>query len=70
VVISDSQNKISAFKNAGFIAYSLTGEYNVLSIIYQTHLDTVMKDNVTNAVLGSSQEVKTRRHTDFVVALL
>ena len=75
-VISDPSNKIFVFKNGGFAALALTGNYNILSIIDQTHLDTVVKDNVTKAVLGWTQEVRMRRSTggsgerDFVVALL
>ena len=75
-VISDPSNKIFVFKNGGFAALALTGNYHILSIIDQTHLDTVVKDNVTKAILGWTQEVKMRRNTgrtgerDFVVALL
>jgi len=75
-VISDPSNKIFVIKNSGFAALALTGNYNILSVIDQTHLDTVVKDNVTKAVLGWTQEVKMRRNTgaagerEFVVALL
>jgi len=75
-VISDPSNKIFVFKNGGFAALALTGNYNILSIIDQTHLDTVVKDDVTRAILGWTQEVRMRRSTgkngerEFVVALL
>ena len=75
MVISNPQNKICVFKDAGFVAFSLTGNYNILSIVDQTHLDTVVEDNITNAVLGWTQEVKMTRHIgtderDFIAALL
>jgi len=76
-VIRDLQNNIFVLKNAGFVAFSLTGAYSVLSIIDQAHLDTVVKDDVTSMVLGWTQEVKMRCNTgskagdrEFVVALL
>ena len=40
------------------MAYGVTGSYNVLSIVDQTHLPKVVKDPMTNAVLGSVHEVK------------
>ena len=75
-VISDPSNEISVIKDRSFAALAFTGNYNILSIIDQTHLDTVVKDDVTKAILGWTQEVKMRRNTgrtgerDFVVALL
>lgn len=75
-VISDPSNKIFVVKNSGFAALALTGNYNILSVIDQTHLDTAVKDNVTKVVLGWTQEVRMRRNTggagprEFVVALL
>lgn len=75
-VISDPQNKIFIVKNSGFAALALTGNYNILSVIDQTHLNTVVRDDVTKQVLGWTQEVKMRRNTgtngerEFVVALL
>jgi regulator of protease activity HflC (stomatin/prohibitin superfamily) len=75
-VVSDAHNKIFVVKNSGFVALALTGNYNILTVIDQTHLDTVVKDNVTKAILGWTQEVRMRRNTgsrtgerDFVVAL-
>lgn len=75
-VISDPSNKIFIIKNSGFAALALNGNYNILAVIDQTHLDTVVKDDVTRQVLGWTQEVKMRRNTGttgervFVVALL
>jgi hypothetical protein len=76
-VVSDAHNKIFVVKNSGFVALALTGNYNILTVIDQTHLDTVVKDNVTKAILGWTQEVRMRRNTgsrtgerEFVVALL
>lgn len=75
-VISDPQNKIFIVKNGGFAALALTGNYNILSVIDQTHLASVVRDDVTKQVLGWTQEVKMRRNTgtngerEFVVALL
>jgi hypothetical protein len=37
-VISDPQNHIFVVKNAGFVAYSVVGTYDVLAIVDQTHL--------------------------------
>ena len=77
MVISDPQNNFFVLKNTGFVAFSLTGDYNVLSVIDQAHLDTVVKDDFTSTVLGWTQEVKMRCNTgskagerEFVVALL
>ena len=41
-------------KNAGFVAYAVEGAYRVLAIVDQTHLPTVVKDNVTQNILGWS----------------
>ncbi|PVF96093.1 hypothetical protein CPB86DRAFT_527708 [Serendipita vermifera] len=75
-VICDPQNKVFVIKNGGFAALSLVGAYTILAVVDQTHLSTVVKDRVTNAVLGWTQEVKMTRNTgrgggdkEFVVAL-
>ncbi|KAF8162959.1 hypothetical protein B0H34DRAFT_301492 [Crassisporium funariophilum] len=57
-VVSDPQNHIFVIKNAGFVAYAIEGTYDVLSIVDQTHLPTVVKDKLTGVVLGSTHEVK------------
>lgn len=57
-VVSDPQNHIFVIKNSGFVAYAVEGTYDVLSIVDQTHLPTVVKDHVTKLVLGSTYEVK------------
>lgn len=75
-VISDPQNKIFVVKNSGFVALSIEGSYEVLSVVDQTHLPNPIKDRVTGATLGWSHEVKMRSRTgagkeqDYVVALL
>ncbi|KAH9963945.1 hypothetical protein BGW80DRAFT_1348893, partial [Lactifluus volemus] len=75
-VISDPQNKIFVLKNSGFVAYGITGSYDVLAIVDQTHLPHVIKDNVTGAILGRSLEVRMSTTTapssakDCVAALL
>jgi hypothetical protein len=77
-VISDPQNQIFVLKNSGFVAYGITGTYDVLAIVDQTHLPHVIKDHVTGAVLGRSLEVRMSSATgpvnssakDYVVALL
>jgi hypothetical protein len=55
---------------------SLVGSYSILAVIDQTHLSTVVRDKVTNAILGWTQEVRMTRNTgrdggnkEFVVAL-
>jgi len=76
-VISDPQNHIFVLKNAGFVAYGITGSYDVLAIVDQTHLPSAIKDHVTGAVLGRSFEVRMTSSTgpansstrDYVVAL-
>ena len=75
-VICDPQNKVFVIKNGGFAAMSLVGSYSILGVIDQTHLSTVVRDKVTNAILGWTQEVKMSRNTgreggnkEFVVAL-
>ena len=75
-VVSDPQNHVFVIKNSGFVAYAIEGTYNVLSIVDQTHLPTMIKDPVTKVVLGWSHEVKMKSKTgrgktdDYVVALL
>lgn len=75
-VISDPQNHVFVVKNSGFVAYAIEGTYNVLSIVDQTHLPTMIKDRITNVVLGWSHEVTMKSRTgtdtkqDYVVALL
>ncbi|KAI0038819.1 hypothetical protein FA95DRAFT_1137154 [Auriscalpium vulgare] len=56
-VVSDPQNHIFIVKNSGFVALGIAGSYDVLGIVDQTHLTGVVKDHVTSAVLGYSQEV-------------
>ncbi|KAN0135811.1 hypothetical protein V8E53_006263 [Lactarius tabidus] len=76
-VISDPQNHIFVVKNAGFVAYSVVGTYDVLAIVDQTHLPRAIKDHVTGVVLGHSFEVRMSSATgpvgsaanDYVVAL-
>lgn len=75
-VVSDPQNHVFVVKNSGFVAYAIEGTYNVLSIVDQTHLPTMIKDRITNVVLGWSHEVTMQSRTgtgtkqDYVVALL
>ena len=75
-VVSDPQNQVFVIKNSGFIAYAMEGTYNVLSIVDQTHLPSIVKDNVTNLVLGSTHEVKMKskvgnhQEKEYVVATL
>ena len=77
-VISDPQNHIFVLKNAGFVSYDITGSYDVLAIVDQTHLPNLIKDHVTGAILGRSFGVRTTSATgpansstrDYVVALL
>ncbi|KAH9016795.1 hypothetical protein EDB85DRAFT_2204783 [Lactarius pseudohatsudake] len=76
-VISDPQNHIFVLKNSGFVAYGITGSYDVLAIVDQTHLPHAIKDHVTGAILGHSFEVRMTSATgpanssarDYVVAL-
>ncbi|KAI0246092.1 hypothetical protein BJV78DRAFT_197706 [Lactifluus subvellereus] len=76
-VISDPQNQIFVLKNSGFVAYGITGSYDVLAIVDQTHLPNLIKDHVTGAILGRSLEVRMSSTTgpmdsatrDYVVAL-
>lgn len=76
-VVSDPQNHIFILKNAGFVAYGITGSYNVLAIVDQTHLPHAIKDHVTGSILGHSYEVRmtstspvTNAAESYVVALL
>lgn len=57
-VVSDPQNHIFVIKNSGFVAYAIEGTYDVLSIVDQTHLPTVIKDKLTSVILGWTHEVK------------
>ncbi|KAH6918873.1 hypothetical protein BKA70DRAFT_1248529 [Coprinopsis sp. MPI-PUGE-AT-0042] len=73
-VVSDPQNQIFVVTNAGFVAYAVEGTYDVLSIVDQTHLPTVVKDRLTGVVLGSTHEVMMKSKVgngnikDYVVA--
>ena len=75
-VVSDPQNHVFVIKNAGFVAYAIEGTYDVLSIVDQTHLPTVIKDKLTGITLGSTHEVKMRskvgerQEKEYVVATL
>ena len=75
-VVSDPQNQVFVIKNAGFVAYAIEGTYDVLSIVDQTHLPTVIKDKLTGITLGSTHEVKMRSKVgdglekEYVVATL
>lgn len=75
-VVSDPQNKVFVIKNSGFVAFAMEGTYDVLSIVDQTHLPTIVKDSVTNLVLGSTHEVKMKSNVgdqqekEYVVATL
>ncbi|KAH9013575.1 hypothetical protein EDB85DRAFT_1899649 [Lactarius pseudohatsudake] len=58
-VISDPQNHVFVLKNSGFAtAYGVTGSYDVLAIVDQTHFPHGIKDRVTGAILGRSFEVR------------
>ena len=77
-VISDPQNHIFVLKNTGFVAYGMAGSYDVLAIVYQTHLPHPIKDHVTGSVLGRRLEVRMSSNSgpanstseSYVVALL
>jgi hypothetical protein len=75
-VVSDPQNQVFVIKNSGFVAYAVEGTYDVLSIVDQTHLPTVVKDQVTKLILGSTHEVKMKSKVghqlekEYVVATL
>jgi hypothetical protein len=75
-VVSDPQNHIFVVKNSGFVAYAIEGTYDVLSIVDQTHLPTVIKDKLTGVVLGWTHEVKMKSkignalEKEYVVATL
>lgn len=75
-VISDPQNHIFVVKDAGFVAFAIEGTFDVLSIVDQTHLPTIVKDRVTGATLGWTHEVKmksrisTQQEKEYVVATL
>ncbi|KAI9433632.1 hypothetical protein BJY52DRAFT_1160217 [Lactarius psammicola] len=57
-VISDPQNTVFVLKNPGFVAYCVTGSYDVLDIVDQTRLPDPIKDRVTGAILGHKFEVR------------
>ncbi|TFK26379.1 band 7 domain-containing protein [Coprinopsis marcescibilis] len=57
-VISDPRNQVFVITNAGFVAYAIEGTYDILSIVDQTHLPTIVKDRLTGITLGSTHEVK------------
>lgn len=75
-VISDPQNHIFVIKNTGFVAFAIEGTYDVLSIVDQTHLPSVVKDRITGATLGWTHEVKmksrinSKEEREYVVATL
>jgi len=75
-VVSDPQNHIFVIKNSGFVAFAIEGTYDVLSIVDQTHLPGVVKDRLTNVILGWTHEVKMKskvsetEEKEYVVALL
>lgn len=75
-VVSDPNNSIFVVKNGGFAAFSVEGSYQVLAVVDQTHLANEIKDSVTRATLGWTQEVMMRSNTghgrsqEYVVALL
>jgi hypothetical protein len=75
-VVSDPQNHVFVVKNAGFVAYAMEGTYDVLSIVDQTHLPSVVKDKLTGITLGSTHEVKMKskvgdgKEKEYVVATL
>ncbi|KAI9441153.1 hypothetical protein BJY52DRAFT_1178082 [Lactarius psammicola] len=57
-VILDPQNTIFVLKNPGFVAYCVTGSYDVLAIVDQTCLPHPVEDRVTGAILGHKFEVR------------
>lgn len=75
-VVSDPQNQVFVVKNSGFVAYAMEGAYDVLSIVDQTHLPTVLKDRLTGVTLGWTHEVimkskvSMKEEKDYVVATL
>ncbi|KAH9069842.1 hypothetical protein EDB83DRAFT_2518186 [Lactarius deliciosus] len=69
------QNHVFVLKNSGLVAYGVTGSYDVLAIVDQTHFPHAIKDRVTGAILGRSFEVRMTSATspstrDYVVASL
>jgi len=74
-VISDPQNHVFVVKNAGFATMAIEGSYDVLAVVDQTHLTTPVKDRVTGATLGWTQDVRMRSRIgrgaeqEYVVAL-
>ncbi|KAF9036698.1 hypothetical protein BJ165DRAFT_596371 [Panaeolus papilionaceus] len=73
-VVSDPQNQVFVVKNGGFVACAVEGTYDVLSVVDQTHLPTVISDKKTEVILGSTHEVKmksiidSRQQREYVVA--
>ncbi|KAH9171211.1 hypothetical protein EDB89DRAFT_1907221 [Lactarius sanguifluus] len=52
------QSHVFVLKNSGFVAYGVTGSYDVLVIVDQTHFPHAIKDCVSGAILGRSFEVR------------
>ena len=75
-VVSDPQNQVFVVTNSGFVAYAMEGTYDVLSIVDQTHLPTLVKDKLTGISLGWTHEVRmrskvsAREEREYVVATL
>lgn len=77
-VVSDPQNHVFVLKNSGFVGYGITGSYDVLAIVDQTHLPHAIKDHVTGSILGRTLEVRMSSNSgpasstsdSYVVALL
>lgn len=77
-VVSDPQNHVFVLKNSGFVGFGITGSYDVLAIVDQTHLPHAIKDHVTGSILGRTLEVRmssnsgpaTSTSDSYVVALL
>ncbi|TEB36097.1 hypothetical protein FA13DRAFT_1658933 [Coprinellus micaceus] len=73
-VVSDPQNQVFVVTNSGFVAYAIEGTYDVLSIVDQTHLPSIVKDKLTGVTLGWTHEVKmpsrvsSREIKEYVVA--
>ena len=62
-VISGPHNEIFTVKNTGFVALSLEGPYEVVSIIDQTRLPVVIKEKGSDIILGYHHEVKMKTRT-------
>ncbi|EMD35680.1 hypothetical protein CERSUDRAFT_85643 [Gelatoporia subvermispora B] len=74
-VVSDPQNHIFVIKNTGFVSYAIEGTFNVLSIVDQTHLPNLVRDQITGVTLGWTHEVTMKsalgdgHKREYVVAL-